>query len=116
MISKSEDTNTPEPPKSRTEQEFIRLQAELDEYAKAAESNLAGWKRCKADYLNLEKEIEKNKQNWVDFANLDLIKGLIPIWISFAGLRKNLPADAGADWVKGLIQMHKSFEDFLQKS
>jgi len=63
--------------------EIQRLQEQAEEY-------LNGWKRAKADYLNREKEIEKEKVQWIKFANLELILNLLPILDSFEQSIKQL--------------------------
>ncbi|MBI3626885.1 nucleotide exchange factor GrpE [Candidatus Uhrbacteria bacterium] len=93
----------------------LELKRKIEELEQKAEENLAGWKRSKADYLNLQKDIERNKQNWIDFASLDLIKDLLPFWISFSALVQSLPSNIDGAWMKGLKLQHKMFEDLLKK-
>ena len=37
------------------------------------------WKRALADYQNLEKNTQKNQQQWIDFASSQLILKLLPV-------------------------------------
>ena len=60
-----------------------RLQEKVEELESKAQEYLNGWKRAKADYLNREREIEREKIDWVKFANLELILNLLPILDSF---------------------------------
>lgn len=92
-----------------------RLEADFEVAKKEAEDNLAGWKRSKADYLNLQRDIEKNKQNWIDFAALGLVRDLLPVWISFSSLVANLPPETDPALAKGLVQELKMFVDFVKK-
>lgn len=63
--------------------QFKSLQKELAEAKKNAEEYLNGWKRAKADYINREKEIEKEKEEWGKFANVALILQILPILDNF---------------------------------
>lgn len=94
--------------------EAEQLKKELEETKKKAEEYLNGWKRVKADYLNREKEIEKEKIDWVKFANLELILQLLTILDSFDEAIKHIPEDLKEnDWLKGILQIKQQFENFL---
>jgi len=96
-------------------EEIAKLKEELEETKKKAEEYLNGWKRTKADYLNREREIEKEKVQWIKFANLELILNLLPILDSFDQSIKNLPEDLKEnEWVKGILKIKEQFEAFLK--
>jgi molecular chaperone GrpE len=85
--------------------------SQCDEY-------LNGWKRALADYENLKKQTLKEKDEFVKFANANLIIGLLPVYnhfkLSFAHLPENLkdnPEFSG--WVKGIEQILKQFKEVL---
>ena len=95
--------------------EIKKLQTELESAKKQAEEYLNGWKRAKADYLNREREIEKEKVQWIKFANLELILNLLPILDSFEQSIKNLPVDLkDNEWTKGVLKIKEQFESFLK--
>lgn len=90
------------------EEKIIELQKQADEY-------LSGWKRAKADYINLEREIEREKIEWIKFANLELILHLIAILDSFDGSIKHLPEGLKEDsWVKGVLKIKEQLERILE--
>lgn len=92
-----------------------KLQEELEQLKKQAQEYLNGWKRAKADYLNREREIEKEKIEWIKFANLELILNLLPILDSFDQSAKNLSDNLKNDeWVKGILKIKEQFENFLK--
>jgi molecular chaperone GrpE len=96
-----------------SEQEIEKLKIELENIKKQAEEYLNGWKRAKADYLNREREIEKEKVEWIKFANLELILNLLPILDSFeACLGANV--ENNNEWSKGVLQIKQQFESFLK--
>lgn len=51
----------------------------IEECEKKIEELENNWKRALADYRNLEKRTEEEKQKWVDFSNENLIRHLLPI-------------------------------------
>jgi len=84
------------------------LRKQCDEY-------LNGWKRAKADYLNLKKEMEaQNKEikEWMSkiflLPLLNIIDGLQK---AFTKIPQNLQNDP---WVKGIEGIKKQFEDYLK--
>ncbi|MBL7053990.1 nucleotide exchange factor GrpE [Patescibacteria group bacterium] len=102
MTSKEKQT-------SKTTAKIAKLEQEKEQY-------LNGWRRTKADYMNREKEIAKEKENWIKFANSELILDLLPILDSFDGLLKDYSNTVKQEkWVKGIKQIKKQLEDFLKK-
>jgi molecular chaperone GrpE len=91
------------------------LQSQIDELQKKADEYLNGWKRAKADYLNREREVEREKIEWVKFANLEMILQLLTILDAFDSSIKHLPKDlASNDWAKGIMQIKQQIEEILK--
>jgi len=44
---------------------------------------LAGLQRARADYINLERRMVKEKEEWIQFANLDFVLSILPTLDSF---------------------------------
>ena len=65
------------------DEQKITLEQELEACKKQAEEYLNGWKRAKADYLNREREVEKEKAQWMDLAALNTVLTLLPVVESF---------------------------------
>lgn len=63
-----------------------------------AEEYLAGWQRCKADFLNYKKEVEREKSQWRKYANEDLVLKILPVLdgleMGIKGLNKALEIKA----------------------
>lgn len=57
---------------------------------KKAKEYLDGWKRCKADFLNFKKEIEKKQKNWEDNAKSEVILQILPVLDGLELLTKEL--------------------------
>ncbi len=88
---------------------------ELEVLKKKAEEYLNGWKRAKADYINLKKESEKKEKETVQFANAALILQLLPIYDNFKLAWRHIPAEHKKDeWVVGIEQIKKQLTDLLE--
>lgn len=97
------------------EKEIKKLKQKLKQAEQQAQEYLNGWKRAKADYINKEREIEKDKLNWVKFANLELILKLLPVLDSFDQSLSQIPDNLKSDsWVKGVIQIKNQFDNLLK--
>lgn len=88
---------------------------DLEYWKVKAEEYLNGWKRAKADYLNLKKETEKQQAEFVRFSNAALIIEILPIYDHLKMAFNHLPKDLkGHDWVKGIEGIKKQTQDFLE--
>ncbi len=101
--------------KSKTKEE---LEKEIKNLKKKCEQYLDGWKRALADFQNLKKQIEKEKEVFKNIANLDLILKLLPVLDNFDRALKFLPEKLekiGKDWIQGIFQIKKQLEEILKK-
>ncbi len=91
------------------EQEIERLKKENEEY-------LNGWKRAKADYVNLKNDQEKRSKELVEFSCLSLFAQWVPIIEHLRqALNKHLPKDLeNSEWVKGIEQIYKQIRDVMK--
>lgn len=88
---------------------------ELSKLQEKAEEYLNGWKRAKADYLNLKKDTEKYQLEMVQFANAALISQLLPIYDHYKLALRHIPQDQRElDWVVGFAHIKKQLDDFLR--
>ncbi len=51
----------------------------IEEFKKQAEEYLAGWKRAKADFVNYQKQVEKEKAEWLLFSSAGCVKAFLPV-------------------------------------
>ena len=88
---------------------------ELEKLKKQAQEYLDGWKRAKADYLNLKKEMEsQNKEikEWMaKILLLPLLNILDGLNKAFGEVPDNLKNDR---WIKGIEGIKKQIEDYLK--
>lgn len=96
--------------------ELEELTQQLELAQKKEQEHLDGWKRAKADYLNLKKETEKRQQEFIQFANAALVAELLPVFDHFKLALQHVPAEQKkAEWVIGFFHIKKQFEDFLKQ-
>lgn len=90
-------------------------QSELDQCRQQAEEYLNGWKRAKADYANLQKETERQRMEFVQYATESLIRDLLPLVEHFDQAFAHLPEDLKqSDWVTGVRHIHSGILGLLQ--
>ena len=98
---------------------------DLEDYArKTIERNFIGqvdyknmYLRALADYDNLKKETAKDRAEFVNFANANLLLELLPIMDNFnAAFNMIPPAEEKNAWVIGLGHIKKQLGDFLQSN
>ena len=65
------------------------------------------WKRALADYANLEKRIDKEKEFFVKFSNAQLLQNLLPVLDDFERAEKHLKD-------QGLTLAVNKFKEFLK--
>lgn len=90
-------------------------ESELEKFKKQAEEYLAGWKRAKADYLNLKKEMEAQNREIKEWMSKIMLLPLLEIMDgfdkAFSAMPENLKID---EWAKGIKGIKKQFEDYLK--
>jgi len=96
-----------------SDKQIKTLQEELEKTKQQAKEYLEGWQRAKADYINRERELEKDKSLWMEFMALDLLIKLLPISESLEGAMRH--KDKKEEFVKGIEQIQKQFEDLIKK-
>lgn len=103
--------NIPQEP----QEDLLRLREELEQAKMLADNNMDGWKRARADYLNLKKENEKEKIELAQFANLSLIFELLPVADNFDRALQHIPEEAKKqEWVKGVLGIRQQLASIFQ--
>jgi molecular chaperone GrpE len=109
MPDEQKKTETPEVSTAGDHHKITELEKKLSEY-------LDGWKRAKADYLNLKRETDKKVQETIQFANAALIIELLPINDHFKLAIAHIPKEElGKEWIKGLFAINKELKDMLSR-
>lgn len=87
---------------------------ELEQLKVQCEEYLNGWKRAKADYINLKKESDAKMNALLDYATASFVIQMIPIYDNLKKALVNVPADVNLAWLEGIKQIKKQFEEFLK--
>lgn len=99
--------------------ELEQLKQKLVEADKLKEEYLAGWQRQKADFLNYQKDVMRQTQELVKFANEDLIKDILIVLDSFDISINSLRRDKGGgqeNVIRGVELIKSQLEDVLRKN
>lgn len=89
---------------------------EIGKLQKMVDEHLEGWKRAKADYLNLKRQSEKEKEEIAQFAQAAAVMQFLPIYDNLKRAESHIPADQhNLDWVKGIKHIQKQFEDTMKQ-
>ena len=98
--------------KQKTEEKNEAPQTELEACKKQAEEYLNGWKRAKADYLNLKKENETASAELAQFVAGGMLMKFLPV---YDGLKKACAMENSGDkWAEGILNIKKQFEDLFK--
>ncbi len=86
----------------------------LEECQKQRDEYLAGWQRSRADFLNYKKEEAGRLQEFLKYANGELILRILPILDNFEKAEKEIPPEKKDDYLKGILQIKTQLQDFLK--
>ncbi|OGO30400.1 MAG: nucleotide exchange factor GrpE [Chloroflexi bacterium RBG_16_56_11] len=85
-----------------------------DEKKKCAEY-LASWQRAQADFVNFKRRTEQERQDFNNYANANLILGILPVLDDLEMALKAVPPQyAGDDWVEGVRLIERKFRTSLE--
>lgn len=93
----------------------IKEYEELKKKASLADEHLDMLKRLQADFENTKKRIEKEKLEFIKFANDEIISRLLPVLDNFRrALDNSLEEHSVKDIMEGVKLIDKQFEDVLK--
>lgn len=90
-------------------EENKKLRSEKDEY-------LTGWQRAKADYVNLQKELNEVRLNSLNIGKEKTINGILPVIDSFDMAFSNKEAweKVDSNWRTGIEYIYQQFTKSLE--
>lgn len=89
----------------------------LEQAQQEAGENLAGWKRCMADYQNLQKDTETRVADARKFGTQTLLLDMLPMVDHFKYAMKGMPEEmAESGWVKGVEYIQSNFMKILEEN
>lgn len=71
------------------------IELALAKATEEAEQYLNSWKRAKADYANLERQVERQREDWAHFATLSCVQAFLPVYESLVQAVATHSADEG---------------------
>jgi len=81
-----------------------KLETDLEALKKQADEYLAGWKRAKADLVNLQNEVARERAEWVEFATARCLGRMLPLVDTVQAALAHEPA---------LAEVGRMFDEFL---
>jgi molecular chaperone GrpE len=111
FLDENGDDSTPASP------EVASLIKELAEQKSKAESNLAGWQRAQADYVNFKRRTEQEKEDAIKFGNANLVLRILPVLDDFERAVASLPQQlAGDPWIEGVKHIERKLRTTLESA
>lgn len=91
------------------------LEKTLSEERAKAEEYLAGWQRAQADFINLKRRTEQEKEETTRFANTTLILNLLPVLDDMNRAISAIPPNAvETAWVDGIRLIYRNFRTVME--
>lgn len=114
--------------KQKIEEKKDAPPSELEVCKKQAEEYLNGWKRAKADYLNLKKENEIASAELAQFVAGGMLMKFLPVYDVLKRACQNMPSTGSGNntlsperaervegWAEGILNIKKQFEEVFKK-
>jgi molecular chaperone GrpE len=80
-----------------------------------AEEQLRGWQRAQADFTNYRRRMEKEREEFVQFAEASIIRDLLPILDDLDRALQSLPPELrGVTWVEGISLIERKIRTLLE--
>ena len=91
------------------------LKQALAETREKAETNLAGWQRAQADFVNYKRRAEQERKEISKFANSVLMLNLLPVLDDLERAVNSIPPRlAKLSWVEGIRLIERKFQTSLE--
>jgi molecular chaperone GrpE len=99
----------------RTSAELEELKKELETAKADAESNLNGWKRAQADFINFKRRTEVEKEETIKYCTTGLITNILPVLDDFARAEAAIPQDKdNSRFLDGMKMVERKLRNFLE--
>jgi molecular chaperone GrpE len=104
------------PPEVTPEEYIESLKKALAEEKAKAESNLAGWQRAQADFVNYKRFAEQEKVESAKYMAGNILLTVLPILDDLERAIVNIPREeAKKKWLEGFRLIEKKFHDLIAK-
>ncbi len=105
------------PPQTQVKQteNIAALEQALFEEKEKSGRYLANWQRAQADFINYKKRAEQEKKETVEFANSELILGLLTVADDLERAFASLPSRRSkSSWIEGIKLVYNKFRAILE--
>jgi molecular chaperone GrpE len=101
--------------KGNKDSKLQKLETELEKCRAERQEYLDGWQRSKADYINLKKRNDQDRENIIGYAKEDLILEMIKIGDNFQLAFKDKEAweKAPENWRRGIEYIYNNLKQVL---
>ena len=98
--------------------ELKKVRDKLKQCIKEKQSNLEGWQRTRADFVNIKKENEKSRIELKKYANEQLILDILPVLDSFdmASANKKAWESVDKNWRDGIMYIQSQLLSTLEQN
>lgn len=94
-----------------------KIRQKLKKCEQEKQEYLEGWQRTKADFVNNQKQNEKEKEEFIKFATQNLISELLPSLDNFkSALETQITESTSTEWRKGVENTYKEFKKILSQN
>lgn len=108
----STQDQTEDQPENQTE---IELQAQLEAARQEAKTNMEGWQRARAEFINYKKRTDREMRASFERASFDTIAKMLPMIDDFGRALENIPDELKDNaWVSGTALILKKFDKLLE--
>jgi molecular chaperone GrpE len=117
MIPKDpeEKTNNEATPPEELPEATMSPEEALAGEKKRAEEYLASWQRAQADFINYKRRAEQERQEFNNYANANLVRGILPVLDDLERAINAIPEEfSGHDWVEGVKLVERKFKTILE--
>jgi molecular chaperone GrpE len=96
-------------------EDLSTLKARLEEEKSKAESYLANWQRAAADYQNLKRRAEKEREEYGRLATAALVINILPLLDDLERALQSVDIRlAGLTWVDGIRLIYRKFQAVME--
>ena len=96
-------------------EDTAQLKQALAEAQEKAETNLAGWQRAQADFINYKRRVEREMRESSQFANSALMLKLLPVLDDFERALDAIPEEeAQMNWAEGIQAIERKLRATLE--
>ena len=104
-----------EDPISQEQDNIVDLKKALTESEEKAKTYLADAQRERADYQNLKKRTEQEKQEYLSWANVEIVRQLLPVVDDMQRAFNMVdPKFEDSTWVEGFKIIQRNLQDILR--